>query len=335
MSIAIYSSVSNHEEFISNLAKHLSHDRETVTIYSSTPERFAERKTKKLHSREDHEENIKTILRDKKNKVLIIDELYGRISPRIPHLLKNIRYITVIHNGRKSHYLNPYLLKLQSSLSWLKIVRNSKKLICISPVVLRYLRTSSKKEILFFPFKETLKSFEKSTNADKIILAGSVNSKKNQKLYRSFIRKIKRCNLEDRLVLLGNVGKNQKLLKELVQSKIKFYDSRIPEKEYMETIRKGKVLINLSKQYNFKGFIGEKYGISKDSGIFFDGIKYQLPVITNIQNIDKYYKTFSFLASTPEEIISRIDSIDSCEISFTDFLNFRQESILNFRDIIE
>lgn len=334
MSIAIYSSVPNHEEFISNLAKHLSRDGETVTIYSSTPERFVERKILKLDNIEDHEKNIKIILRDKKNKVLIIDELYGRISPRIPHLLKNIRYFSVIHNGRKSQYLNPYLLKLRSSLSWLKIVRNSEKLICISPVVLHYLSLRSKKKILFFPFKEAIPSFERSINADKIILAGSVNSKKNQTLYRSFIRKIKHCNLEDRLVLLGNVGNNQKLLKELDQSKIKFYNHRIPEKEYIETIRKGKVLINLSKQYNFKGFIGEKYGISKDSGIFFDGIKYQIPVITNIKNIDDYYKTFSFLASTPEEIISRIDLIDSCEISFTDFLKFAQESTLNYRDIV-
>lgn len=271
---AIYCTTRNHEIVCYNIRKRIGTDNCDVFVRSNM-QKLEEDWFALLDG--EHSKNINNI-HLQGYSVLILDELFENISKGIEKEVRKFdRYDVIIHNGKKSHKINLYPFMLMESLVWTRLVRESSNLIVVSPLVRDYLNKIYDKPCFCIPFKLLGQS---SAGGNGIIIPGSLNKKKNIKEYKRFIDLIRSENRDIKISIAGHVAQSS-LRKYFDFNNVEYFDRRLTNSEYDKILASASQIAGFPKRFNRKGLLYEVYGKTKDSGIFFDALYFNKPLLTS------------------------------------------------------
>lgn len=218
----------------------------------------------------------------KKLDYIIIEPDSSKILLTFFTFFFNLKFSLVIHNAnywlfplKKGGFRKSLIIFLNNIL-----FKRAKSIIVVNSNVKEYCLENSSKNTFCFPFNLYIKSntppiINLGDSFINLVIPGNVSEKRRD--YLTILRGFEiamKYRRDLRLVLLGKVDKNEKLLYEKIQNlkvqfqyNIVFWDKFIEDKEFEFYIESASLFIAPLNQYISTDISIEEYGITKETGV--------------------------------------------------------------------
>lgn len=292
----------NHESYYSGLINDVFKDgKYDVLIFSKDLHTFNRFNKSNWHFPDKNESLTYFALRHLnlfiKSKLIVQDEIF-KISfiSTVLLLVFGHKSLLTIHNVNKwlNRRTNKQIIKNLLFRFIVKLILHRLLGIIVISLSLRdYIKEHNlfNKKIFYIPFTnlETISNSKQFKDEVVFTIPGSVNSERRN--YKSFLEAVLNYNKIDnlkqiKLILLGkivNISKaEENLIKEINSTKhdtIKYWNEYIDSSTYQKELLNTDFLIgNIKLEYK-ENLITEKYGKTKETGVLFLMLKYQIPTL--------------------------------------------------------
>ena len=269
---------------------------------------------------------VNKAIENAKDSVLVIDEIFGFWFPvKWKGLIKQ-NYILIVHNCFKIssfNFHNP--VHFYDSVIRKKVVKNANAIITISTFTKKFLINNNiNKNVFVFPFSLRKNNSSVDIIKNRIGIIGSLTSRKNIKLLNEVIEKYK--NFEKiTFFVIGNLTSSVKDFK--YNSLIDGLFHNPSDIELDNEILKCDILLCLTPIYIQKNGIREFYGVSKDSGVFFDAYRNNKLVLAPDIYRNTWYSSNCVFFSNSSELFKHITN--------RSWENIQHQTILDSNGLID